>query len=194
MACFDVGCKCGSVQLQIDVPRRSAGTRVVCHCRDCQAAANFLGTQDRLAVGAGTDIWQTTPDKLRIVKGGEHLGILQLSPKGLYRWRATCCDTPMMNSLRKLTLPFVGIVLGTPDAARDKITGPVFAHAFTASAPPGTGGPSRDVNFARTGLGVVTRMIGAYLSGKAKENPILQWADAPVRVLTLEERKAAMSP
>lgn len=191
MKCFEVECKCGAVRLRVDVPRRGAGTRVVCHCKDCQTAARALGAQDLLGPGAGTDIWQTTPDKLCIVQGGEHLRVLRLSPKGLSRWHAGCCDTPMMNTLRKATLPFVGVVLGAPDVARDKITGPVFAHAFTASAPPGTGGPLKDVNFARTGLGVVTRMIGAYLSGKSGENPVLGLMDAPVRVLTLEERRAA---
>lgn len=191
MAGFDLTCRCGAVHLRVDVPRRGAGTRVVCHCRDCQTAARVLGAEDLLGPGAGTDIWQTTPDLLEVVEGAELLRILRLSPKGLKRWHAGCCETPLMNTLDNVKLPFVGFVLGRPDPARDKVTGPVFGHAFTASAPPGSGGPAKDVNFARTGLGVVTRMITAYLSGRAKDNRVAALPPPKIRVLSLEERRAA---
>lgn len=191
MTGFDLTCRCGAVHLHVDVPRRSAGTRVVCHCRDCQTAARVLSAEDRLVAGAGTDIWQTTPDRLHIFKGRENLRILRLSPKGVKRWHAVCCDTPMMNTLDNLKLPFVGFVLGPSDDSRDGVIGPVFGHAFTKSAPAGSGGPDKDINFARTGLGVVTRMIGAYLTGRARKNPLLESPEPPVRVLSLEERRAA---
>lgn len=191
-------CRCGSVAVKLQLPGRGAGTRVTCYCKDCQTAGRLFGAEaEILGPAGGTDIYQTTPDRLQILHGAEALRIIRLSPKGLLRWHAGCCDTPMFNTLERLALPFVGLVL-RPDerAMADAALGPVTAHAFTASAPPGQGAPARDVHVARTGGQLVLRMIAALLSGRAKLNP-LRASDggpiAPVRVLTREERAAARS-
>lgn len=192
-------CRCGKVRMRLDVPGRSAGTRVTCYCRDCQTAARLNGDGDKiLGPAGGTDIYQTTPDRLTIERGAEELEIVRLSPKGLMRWHARCCDTPMVNTLERLALPFVGLVL-RPDqrAAADAVLGPVVAHAFTASAPRGEGAPAKDVHFARTGGQLVMRMIAAALSGRARHNP-LRAPDgtpiAPVRVVDRATREAARPP
>ena len=99
------------------MPSRRAGTRVTCYCADCQTAARLCPEPDALLGPAGgTDIWQTTPDRLTLVRGAEHLEIRRLSPKGLCRWTATCCETPLFNTLERLGFPFVGLTL-RPDEA-----------------------------------------------------------------------------
>ncbi len=190
---LDCTCRCGAVKLRVAVPRRSSGTRAKCYCTDCQTAAQALGAADLLDPAGGTEVWQTTPDLLEIVQGAEHLVILRLSPKGLFRWYAACCDTPLCNTLPRLGLPFVSIVL-PPGTADDVVLGPVGAHVNTIGAQPGQGAPARDVNFAAAGMTVLWRMAISALSGRAGKNPLRTPGGdpiAPIRVLTLAERNAA---
>lgn len=192
---YDLGCRCGLVRIGVSVPGRSSGTRVKCYCVDCQTGALALDAGDMLDPAGGTDVWQTTPDLLTVQAGAEHLAILRLSPRGLYRWYAACCDTPLCNTLPKLGLPFVGLVLRPYEGAGlDKVFGPLRAQVNTVGARPGQGAPVKDRNFAGAGVQVVTRMILAGVSGRGRLNPLRDDAGqpiAPIRVLTREERHAA---
>lgn len=192
---IDVTCRCGATACQLNLPSPKHGTRLVCYCKDCQTAARHLGAADQLMPGGGTDIFQTLPAYLRIVKGQENLAILRLSPKGLMRWHATCCGTPIMNTLENLNMPFVGMVLGRAGGAKaDKDIGPVRHHVFTATAQPEDGAPTKDAGFTRVGLRFLLRVLGAYLTGRAKKMPLRAPSGgpiAPVHVITLEERQAA---
>jgi hypothetical protein len=58
----------------------------------------------------GTDILQISPAQFRITQGGEHLGNLMLSPKGIYRWHTSCCQTPICNTTTKAAMPYVGLL------------------------------------------------------------------------------------
>jgi hypothetical protein len=190
-------CRCGTVQVALAVPARRAGTRVTCYCKDCQTAARLFGrAQDFLSPGGGSEIWQTTPDRLAIDAGAEQLDILRLSPKGLFRWHARCCETPMFNTMSRVHLPFVGVVLRQEelsDAAAE--LGPSRCHAFTKYAAPEPRAPKADRGFAGAGLGVLRRMAEAWIGGRAKTNPLLG-ADgkpiAPVTVLPQDHRRAAV--
>ncbi|MEI4194425.1 DUF6151 family protein [Roseovarius sp. E0-M6] len=189
-------CRCGTARFEINVPGRRAGSRVRCFCRDCQTAARLHEDgADMLTRAGGTDIWQTTPDRLGIVAGEDHLEVLRLSPRGTYRWHAACCGTPMANTTPRLGLPFVGIPLRQSELPEaDKVLGPVTCCAFTATARPDAGAPLRDRGFNGAVARVMTRMAAAWISGRARHNP-LRRADgapiAPVRIISLEERIAA---
>jgi Family of unknown function (DUF6151) len=52
---------------------------------------------------------QVAPASLSFDHGNEHIVGVRLSPKGLYRWFASCCKTPLGNTLGP-AVPFVGIV------------------------------------------------------------------------------------
>ena len=189
-------CRCGQTELALDVTGFGAASRIICYCDDCQTFARALDAQaDVLGPGSGTGIVQSTPDRLRIVKGAENLAILRLSPKGLLRWYAGCCDTPMCNSLPKMGVPFVGIVFRREEGpAVTQILGKRCAQVFTTTARPRGEAPRKDVGFAVTGFAVLRRMIVALLSGRAKTNPLRAPAGAPIapiRVLTPEERHDA---
>jgi hypothetical protein len=190
---FELACRCGQVALGVDVPGRGAASRVLCYCDDCQTAARALEAQDDvLGPGSGTDIVQTTPDRVTVLRGAQHLAALRLSPKGLLRWYASCCDTPLCNSLPNLKLGFVGVVIRPGQSAQvDAVLGSPRAHIFTTTARPRAEAPGKDVGFAATGMAVLVRLIAAAASGRAKDSP---FRDAqgnpvgPVKVLTKEER------
>lgn len=186
-------CGCGQVKATLSAQGASSGTRLRCYCTDCQTAARHLGYD--LPSHGGSELIHTTPDAISIDQGAEHLAILRLGPKGLCRWYASCCKTPMFNTLPRKSLPFAGIVVHPAQAeATEQQMGPVWGHAFTASAPAGGGAPAQDKHMMGIGARIVGRLITAYLSGRAAQNPFLtkdkDWI-APVTVLTLEQRKAA---
>lgn len=189
----NLGCTCGCVQLQLDPAGVASGTRLVCYCIDCQTAARHLGYA--LPPHGGSELVQTTPDRVTILSGRDRLGILRLSPTGLTRWYATCCNTPMLNMLRKPGLPFVGLVVHDADRpAVERAMGPNRNHAFTKYAPKGQGAPVKDMHFAATGVDILRRLLGAYLTGRHRVNPFVTEArDWPVTptVLTVEQRAAA---
>ena len=193
---LELACRCGARALSLDVSGWGSASRVVCYCDDCQTAARALGAQAAvLGPGSGTQIVQTTPDRIRLLRGAESLRILRLSPRGLLRWYAGCCDTPMLNTLPNLKLPFVGAVI-RPDRVEDvaQALGRRPAHVFTTTARPRADAPRKDVGFAAAGFAVLRRMLVAALAGRAKLSP-LRGQDAapiaPVRVLTAEERHDA---
>ena len=82
-----------------------------CYCRDCQAFAHALGNPgailDKLG---GTDIVATLQQYVTFTKGTEALACLSLSERGLLRWYANCCNTPIANTARNPKLSYVGLV------------------------------------------------------------------------------------
>jgi hypothetical protein len=85
-------------------------SRVVCYCDDCQAFLHQLGRADLLDAHGGTDVVQVPPASLTFDRGAQNIAGLRLTPRGLYRWYARCCKTPLGNTLNP-SVPFVGIAL-----------------------------------------------------------------------------------
>lgn len=105
----ELRCQCGNVRGWVTDASPSAVNRAVCYCDDCQAYLHHLGRADLLDEHGGTDIVQVAPASLTFDQGVEHIACLRLSAKGLYRWYASCCNTPVGNTMSP-ALPFVGIV------------------------------------------------------------------------------------
>lgn len=101
-------CECGSVEGELTI-NKSLSNHVVCCCDDCQTYAQYLGRRDLLDQYEGTELFQTAPSYVEITKGHEHVSCLRLSPKGLYRWYAGCCNFPMVNTL-DAKVAFHGVV------------------------------------------------------------------------------------
>ena len=105
-------------------------------CDDCQAYAHFLKMADAvLDEHGGTDIFQISLSQLKITQGHERIKCLRLTEKGLCRWYAGCCNTPIANSLPLHKVPFVGVVHTVMDHAADKTTreqalGPIRAKIY----------------------------------------------------------------
>ncbi|MEL6182165.1 MAG: DUF6151 family protein, partial [Myxococcota bacterium] len=103
-----VQCRCG--QLRGGFQPSSRSQRVVCYCRTCQAFAHFLGRPELLDAQGGSHIVQSEPHTLRFHQGSEHLACMRLSDKGLLRWYASCCQTPLGNTPALPSFAFVGLL------------------------------------------------------------------------------------
>ncbi|MNK84879.1 hypothetical protein D3C87_1047400 [compost metagenome] len=111
-------CKCGTLQGFADVPVSHRGNRFVCLCDDCQAYAHYLGrAQEVLDANGGTDIFPVAPANLKITQGIENLKGCRLSDKGMYRWYAGCCKTPIGNTPASAKSIYVGVSVGIIDSS-----------------------------------------------------------------------------
>jgi hypothetical protein len=187
----ELQCRCGKVRGRVADAAPGTVNRMVCYCDDCQAYVHELGRSDLLDEHGGTDIIQVAPASLSFHQGAELVVGLRLSPKGLYRWYASCCNTPLGNSLTP-SIPFVGIVaqaFSQPDASFGAPLG-VAQSKFAVGTPPTTSSAKNARMIARA-LGKVASWR---LRGKAWPHPFFDRASmAPnraVRVLTRTERDA----
>ena len=185
-------CRCGKLRGQVDEGRVAA--RAVCYCKDCQAYGRFLATPVLDPLG-GTEVAATLPAAVRFDEGLEHLACMSLGPKGLYRWYASCCRTPIGNTPRDPRTSYVGLVracLDAPDAELERRLGPLRCRVETrsASAPVTSSGPSTAWVVCKVGAMIVKARLG----GGYRENPFFRpGTSEPVKapqVLSLEERKA----
>ncbi|WP_288380232.1 DUF6151 family protein [uncultured Massilia sp.] len=189
---LNLRCRCGQLHGQVDARRIAA--RAVCYCKDCQAYGHFLGTEVLDAAG-GTEVAAALPAAIRFDSGLEHLACMSLSPKGIYRWYASCCRTPVGNISRKRGIPYVGLVracLGESDAVLERELGALRCRVNTTSA--STQVPSSPLGNAWAFARIGTMIAMARLSGGYRVNPFFKpQTDEPVKpvaVLSLEERKA----
>ncbi len=179
-----LNCRCSAVQWHIKAG--AAGRHVMCYCADCQSEPNHLGVSDTFLDNGGTQIFQTTPDQFVFDKGVDHLGLLRLGPKGLFRWYTTCCNTPVANTLPSPSLPFVGAVL---PVGHDHF-GRVSCHANTAAAAT----KIRQRGVAGAVYSMFFRAAKTALSGKGKITPFFHDDKTPIvapTVLTLDQRNTA---
>ncbi len=87
------------------------GNHGKCYCDDCQLFQHFLGkADDVLDEHGGTQVFQMSPARFEVTAGDENLACLQLRPGGLCRWYASCCSTPIGNTMGNPGLPFVGVI------------------------------------------------------------------------------------
>jgi hypothetical protein len=190
-------CQCGTIQGAVANPEN--GNHCVCYCRDCQAFAHFLGKADTvLDQRGGSEIIQVPPKNLTFSRGFAALACMRLTEKGLLRWYATCCNTPIGNTLMTPKISFVGLVhncLESPGRSLDDSFGAVRARVNTKGA---KGDPKPEVG----GQGAViwwfiTRVLKARLNGDYKRNPLFNPdSGKPVvtpRVLSAEEHSSVMN-
>lgn len=183
-------CQCGAIRGYADL-QHSYG-RAVCYCADCQAYARFLGCEGEiLDVHGGTDILAMLPAGVHFTTGIDKLACMSLSDKGLLRWYASCCRTPIGNTPRDQKTAYVGLVaMSLPSL--DKSVEPPRMVLNIGSAR----GTVRAAPFA-TFLGIVRIMwnvIGARLGKRYKTNPFFTSdSNIPIRppkILASAERKA----
>ncbi len=173
-----IRCTCGALRGVARAVSASSGNRCVCYCDDCQSFAHFLGrASEILDARGGTEIFQMSPAHFSITQGADHLACMRLTPKGLVRWYADCCKTPIGNSLMTSQVPFVGLIHacfdqspGTPSP--DEVLGPVRAHVFTRFAKGDRERfPLRDSGKARAIARFAALLLRARLRGDHKASP-----------------------
>jgi hypothetical protein len=102
-------CRCAALQGEIGHPEQAM--RAICYCGDCQAYAHLLGEPQRvLDLLGGTDVVATQARHVTFTSSTQPLACVSLSPRGLLRWYAACCNTPIANTPRNWKLPYVGLV------------------------------------------------------------------------------------
>ncbi|MCB1364527.1 MAG: hypothetical protein KDK02_10415 [Rhodobacteraceae bacterium] len=176
-------CDCKAVRGHLQAGAAARGVHAVCYCRDCRAAELWLGRPD--PAPGPVDVFQTTPDMIRFQSGTDRLGLLRLSPKGLMRWYATCCNAPLFNTLASPRLPFAALHVARLDSPES--VGPVRVHSFV----PRPGGRSAHRGWGRMILRLVTGMGGARLSGRWRRTPFFDPdSGAPVAEATIPDKAA----
>ncbi len=182
-------CQCGRVQGMGRDIAPTDGTRVKCYCRDCQAFAHYLNsTQAILDEYGGTDIYQLAPARLSFSQGQDLIRCVRLTNKGLFRWYASCCNTPIANTVSG-KVPFVGLIhniiadepiAGEPLTTQEKL-GPVQAHVNTASATsPLPANIIQQAHARRYTMKILIRILWWKLSGKGKPSPFFDASGAPI--------------
>jgi uncharacterized protein DUF6151 len=176
----------------------AAGFRFLCYCADCQAFARFLKRADALDAAGGTDIFQMPPGRVTLTAGTDAVRCLRLADKGVLRWYADCCRTPIANTAGP-GFPVIGVIHSFMDhladsRSRDATLGPPLCRIYERSAvgplPPTAPEPASLRIFAGRGL----TMLGWWVRGLARPNPFFDdRTGAPLsspRVLTPGERAA----
>lgn len=162
-----LSCACGAVKGVARNVTPQNGSRVVCCCDDCQQFANHLQRgAEILDEFGGTEIYQTSQSQVNIETGAEHIQCLRLKPKGLYRWYASCCNTPMGNTMNA-GMPFFGIIHGfiADETNRDEALGKILAYVQTQHA---LGTPNYPTSSKKFPLGITLRIMRKILGWKIR--------------------------
>lgn len=173
-----ISCKCGAVRGH--VLDGSPSNRVRCYCADCQAFGRYFGPEAGvLDAQGGTEIIQVSQSRLRFDTGLEQLACLRLSPRGLLRWYARCCNTPLGNTLPNPRVSLVGLVHSCMDhAAIDRDFGSRVADVNTNSA---LGDPRpRQSGMARTIGRFLVMVARDRVSGRYRRSPLFTDEGKPV--------------
>lgn len=195
-----IRCECGTFRARADI-RNHHARRAVCYCRDCRMFAYFLAQTDRiLDRDGGTEVVQISQGRLWFEAGRERLACMRLTPRGLLRWYAACCDTPIGNIPTNRHIPYLGLVHTCLDsgAARrttESLLGPIDCrvNAHDAEVRRRYVGAHQGIP-AGTLVRVASRVLGWRLRGDHHHSPFFEPASgAPIvkpRVLSTDERAA----
>lgn len=178
---------------------RHTGNHIVCYCGDCQDFARFLGRPGVMTEGGGTPLFQMPRSYVAITAGRSELRCVRLSPKGLHRWYAGCCRTPIGNTLGA-AVPFIGLIDACMDFqgdehARDALLGtPIGVQAKRARSAPPDAHDSVPVSYLARALGNFAMW---WLTGKGSPSPFFDSKGEPCvtpQILTKVERAALGAP
>jgi len=173
-----LSCKCGAVSGCIR--DGSPSNRVRCYCTDCQAFGRFFGpAAGVLDSQGGTTVVQVAQSRLQIDTGVDQLACLRLTPKGLLRWYARCCNTPIGNTLQNPRISMVGLIHTCLNPTTlDCDFGPVTAEVFTSTA---IGSPKpRQHGLLGTIVKCLAMVTKDRLSGRYRRSPLFSQVGKPV--------------
>ncbi|MGC3874924.1 DUF6151 family protein [Halomonas sp. GXIMD04776] len=197
-----IECRCGNLKGTLGPVNNFI--HCVCYCTDCQAFPRFLDRENEvLDADGGTELVQTTPDNVTFNEGTDNLACLRLTPKGLLRWYASCCNMPIANTPSNYNMPFVGLIhaclrpeSGFLDSSLNEAFGPVRMRVFTKSAL-GEPKPSSQglLGCGAQAAGMITK---ARLDGRYKQTPFFHAQSGKCvvtpTILSEQELKSAKTP
>ena len=162
-------CECGRVQGRVETDQ--VYVRATCYCRDCQAYARWLDRPGVADAQGGTDIVAMNPAAVHITSGSEQIACMSLSGKGILRWYAGCCRTPLGNTPRDAGIAYVGVV-GTGLSSAREMEEAFGPRGKTVINPGSAVGKVKatPVGFVVGGLRILRGIVGARLR---KQGPTL---------------------
>ena len=153
-------CRCGTVRGVAHGVAPSTVNHCFCYCDDCQAFAHFLGrADDVLDAHGGTEITQMSQASVAFTAGTDKVAAMRLSPKGMIRWYASCCRTPIGNTMATSAMPFIGMIKAFIDAPSTAL-GPIRGRGFAKSAKGGRAAVPKD---GLPELVMIARVLGKVL-------------------------------
>lgn len=156
-------CTCGTLHGRITANGVRSGTHVGCFCHDCRAAQLYFGQPD--PAPGPVDVLQMSPEEIKIDGGQENLALMQLSPKGMLRWYARCCNAPLATTSRTAKIPFAGF--DVKRVSDPEALGPVTTLGFV----PQPGGKQTHKKLRYAAIGMLSRLSRSWLSGSWKNTP-----------------------
>jgi hypothetical protein len=172
-----IKCKCGTVRGELQ--GKGLDNRIICYCTDCRAYVRFLGRDaDVLDAQGGVEIVQVAQPRVKFLQGTDRLEAVRLSEKGMIRWYASCCNTPIGNTMANPKVSFIGLIHSALDSDRmNQDFGATVAKLNTTTA---LGDPKP----AQSGLpGTIARfmwmIVTTRLSGRYKDSELFNQAGAP---------------
>lgn len=171
-------CRCGEVQGHVLAGAPSA--RVRCYCTDCQSFGRLLGSNVAvLDAQGGTEIVQVCQSRLRFDRGIEQLAAVRLTDKGMIRWYARCCGTPIGNTMPDPKMSFVGLIHSSLDASSlDEDFGSSVALINTNTA---LGEPKpRQRGLVVVILKFARLVLASRMRGRYKQSPLYSSEGRPV--------------
>jgi Family of unknown function (DUF6151) len=173
-----IRCVCGALQGEARDVAPEVGNHAVCYCNDCQAFAHFLGrSSEVLDSNGGTEIFQMSPALVRFTAGTDRLGCVRLTDKGLRRWYAACCRTPIGNTMASGGMAFVGVLpfcfeRPADDPGLQRALGPILVRAFRRYAKGDASViPADRILFALDVLRLIRLLLWWKLRGDSRRSP-----------------------
>jgi hypothetical protein len=173
-------CRCHQVQGELGTARTYV--RATCYCKSCQAYAHWLGTPGLTDAAGGSDVVAMSPSQVRFTAGQEQIACMSLSDRGILRWYAACCRTPLGNTPRTPDVHYVGIHTACLEGAGDAVdaafgpAGRCVINTDSATAPV----RATPLAFAFGGLRIAMGILGARLR-KLRASPFFDDAGRPIR-------------
>ncbi len=194
MSEVNLKCACGTVKGKTSAVSSKIGTRITCCCDDCQVFAQFLGQEGNvLDQYGGTDIFQIPVSFLTITEGKSEIACVRLSPKGMHRWYAKCCNTPIGNTFGAGG-PFIGIIHSFMDKSEmsevdlGKSRGHILTKFAKTPVPENLKGSSLSINCR-----VVAKILSWKLKGLNKPSEFFNNNAEPICEPQILDKKAQNS-
>lgn len=181
-------CNCGLVQGQVE--GKGISNRLICYCSSCQAFAKFLGApHEVLDPHGGTEIIQLAASRVSLSNGAEHIAAIRLTDQGMLRWYASCCHTPLGNTLPNYKFGLVGLIHNCLSSqALEPSFGTLRARLNSAEA---VGEPKPSAHgLIATIARIVAIVLPKRLSGGYRHTPFFSECGAPIvepRILLASE-------
>lgn len=172
-----IQCKCGTIRGRLE--GTGVHNRLICYCTDCRAFARFLDqSADVLDGQGGTEIVQVAQSRLHFSQGADRIAAVRLSEKGMIRWYASCCKTPIGNTMADSKVPFIGLIHSSLDRAQmNRDFGTTIARLNTGTALGDTKPLQRGL------LGVMARftwiVVTTRISGRYRNSPLFNDSGSP---------------